>query len=34
VPGLTGFDVEKKLALEGVRIPVIAVFALDDLETP
>jgi FixJ family two-component response regulator len=32
VPGLTGFDLQKKLASEGVRIPVIAISAFDDGE--
>ena len=33
MPGLTGFDLQEKLALKGIRIPVIAVSALDDGET-
>ena len=33
VPGLTGFNLQKKLASEGVRIPAIAISAFDDGET-
>lgn len=31
--GLTGFDLQEKLASQGIRIPVIAVSAFDDAET-
>jgi len=31
--GLTGFDLQEKLASKGIRIPTIAVSALDDAET-
>jgi FixJ family two-component response regulator len=31
--GLTGFDIQEKLASKGIRIPTIAVSALDDAET-
>jgi FixJ family two-component response regulator len=30
MPGLTGFDLQEKLASKGVRIPVITVSAFDD----
>ena len=33
MPGLTGFDVQEKLASMGIRIPVITVSAFDDAET-
>jgi FixJ family two-component response regulator len=33
MPGLTGFDLQEKLALKGIRIPVIAISAFDDAET-
>ena len=33
MPGLTGFDVQEKLASKGIRIPVITVSAFDDAET-
>ena len=33
MPGLTGFDVQEKLASKGIRIPVITVSAFDDTET-
>jgi FixJ family two-component response regulator len=33
MPGLTGFDVQEKLASMGIRIPVITVSAFDDPET-
>jgi len=33
MPGLTGFDVQEKLASMGIRIPVINVSAFDDAET-
>jgi FixJ family two-component response regulator len=33
VPGLTGGDLQKKLASERIRIPVIAISAFDDGET-
>jgi FixJ family two-component response regulator len=33
MPGLTGFDLQEKLASKEIRIPVIAVSALDDAET-
>jgi FixJ family two-component response regulator len=33
MPGLTGFDLQEKLASKGVRIPVITVSAFDDAET-
>ncbi len=31
--GLTGFDLQEELASKGIRIPVIAVSALDDAKT-
>ena len=31
--GLTGFDLQERLASKGIRIPVIAVSALDDTKT-
>jgi FixJ family two-component response regulator len=31
--GLTGFDLQEKLASKGIRIPTITVSALDDAET-
>jgi FixJ family two-component response regulator len=31
--GLTGFDLQEKLVFKGIRLPVIAVSALDDAET-
>ena len=33
MPGLTGFDLQEKLASMGIRIPVINVSAFDDAET-
>ena len=33
MPGLTGFELEEKLASKGIRIPVIAISAFDDAET-
>jgi len=33
MPGLTGFDVQERLASMGIRIPVITVSAFDDAET-
>jgi FixJ family two-component response regulator len=33
MPGLTGFDLQEKLASKGVRIPVISVSAFDDAGT-
>ncbi len=33
MPGLTGFDVQEKLASMGIRIPVITVSAFDDAES-
>ncbi len=33
MPGLSGFDVQEKLASKGIRIPVITVSAFDDAET-
>jgi FixJ family two-component response regulator len=33
MPGLTGFDLQEKLASKGIRIPTIAVSAFDDAET-
>jgi FixJ family two-component response regulator len=33
MPGLTGFDLQEKLASRGIRIPVITVSAFDDAET-
>jgi len=33
MPGLTGFDLQEKLASKGIRIPVIAISAFDDAET-
>lgn len=33
MPGLTGFDLQEKMALEGIRIPVIVISAHDDEET-
>ena len=33
MPGLTGFDLQEKLASMGIRIPVITVSAFDDAET-
>jgi len=33
MPGLTGFELQEKLASMGVRIPVIAISAFDDKET-
>ena len=34
MPGLTGFDLLERLVKKGIRIPVIAVSAHDDAETP
>jgi FixJ family two-component response regulator len=31
MPGLTGFDLQKRLLLQGIRIPVIAISACDDV---
>lgn len=33
MPGLTGFDLQEKLASKGIRIPVITVSAFDDAAT-
>jgi FixJ family two-component response regulator len=33
MPGLTGFDLQEKLASKGILIPVITVSAFDDAET-
>ena len=33
MPGLTGFDLQEKLASKGIPIPVIAVSAFDDAAT-
>ena len=33
MPGLTGFDLQEKLASKGIRVPVIAVSAFDDAAT-
>jgi FixJ family two-component response regulator len=33
MPGLTGFEIQEKLASKGFRIPVITVSAFDDAET-
>lgn len=33
MPGLTGFDLQEKLASKGIRMPVINVSAFDDAET-
>jgi FixJ family two-component response regulator len=33
MPGLTGFDLQKRLLSQGVRIPVIVISASDDLQT-
>ena len=33
MPGLTGFDLQEKLASMGIRIPVIVISAFDDTET-
>jgi FixJ family two-component response regulator len=33
MPGLTGFDLQKKLISQGVRIPVIVISASDDVQT-
>ncbi len=33
MPGLTGFDLQEKLASKGTRIPVITVSAFDDAQT-
>jgi FixJ family two-component response regulator len=33
MPGLTGFDLQKRLVSQGVRIPVIVISASDDWQT-
>ena len=33
MPGLTGFDLQKRLGSQGVRIPVIVISASDDVQT-
>jgi len=33
MPGLTGFDLQKRLLLKGVPIPVIVISASDDVQT-
>ena len=33
MPGLTGFDLQKKLLSQGIRIPVIVISASDDVQT-
>ena len=33
MPGLTGFDLQKRLLSQGVRIPVIVISASDDVQT-
>ena len=33
MPGLTGFDLQEKLASMGIRMPVIIVSAFDDLDS-
>jgi FixJ family two-component response regulator len=33
MPGLTGFDLQKKLVFHGIRMPVIVISASDDPET-
>jgi len=33
MPGMTGFDLQEKLASKGIRIPVITISAFDDAET-
>jgi len=33
MPGLTGFELQEKLASKGIRIPVIAISTFDDAET-
>ena len=33
MPGMTGFDLQEKLASMGIRIPVIVISAFDDAET-
>ena len=33
MPGLTGFDLQKRLALQGIEIPVIVISASDDVKS-
>ena len=33
MPGLTGFDLQKRLLSQGVRMPVIVISASDDVQT-
>jgi FixJ family two-component response regulator len=33
MPGLTGFELQERLAWKGIRIPVIVISAFDDAET-
>jgi len=33
MPGLTGFDLQKKIASQGIRMPVIVISASDDAQT-
>jgi len=33
MPGLTGFDLQKRLLSQGIRIPVIVISASDDVQT-